>query len=174
MVEHWTFSLFFCVAELWGSVVISVLFWTLANDVCTVADAKTIYPLMGIAANIALVVAGNYMKWVNRSLVGGSVAASLQVRHRCPCIQNLRSSFLCQMAKATPSPKSAWKLLRTCTLVTSFFLKQPRWQFMRGRPCLCVSQVLVGTVFVLSGVMMAAKLYIDRSVQPEDVRLLAT
>ena len=79
VVEHWTFSLFFCIAELWGSVVISVLFWTLANDVCTVADAKTIYPLMGIAANIALVVAGNYMKWVNRSLTGGSLAVSLQV-----------------------------------------------------------------------------------------------
>ena len=27
MVGHWTYSLFFCMAELWGSVVISVLFW---------------------------------------------------------------------------------------------------------------------------------------------------
>ena len=66
-------------AELWGSVVISVLFWTLANDVCTVADAKTIYALMGIAANMALVVSGNYMKWVNRSLAGGSLQLSLQL-----------------------------------------------------------------------------------------------
>lgn len=40
VVEHWTFSLFFCVAELWGAVVISVLFWTHANDVCTVEEAK--------------------------------------------------------------------------------------------------------------------------------------
>ena len=32
VVENWTFSLFFCVAELWGAVVISVLFWTLANE----------------------------------------------------------------------------------------------------------------------------------------------
>ncbi len=47
VIEHWTFSLFFCIAELWGSVVISVLFWTLANDVCTVADAKIIYPSLG-------------------------------------------------------------------------------------------------------------------------------
>jgi ATP:ADP antiporter, AAA family len=47
VIEHWTFSLFFCIAELWGAVVISVLFWTLANDVCTVADAKIIYPSLG-------------------------------------------------------------------------------------------------------------------------------
>lgn len=33
VIENWTFSLFFCGAELWGSVVISVLFWSLANEV---------------------------------------------------------------------------------------------------------------------------------------------
>lgn len=27
IVENWTFSTFFCVAELWGAVVISILFW---------------------------------------------------------------------------------------------------------------------------------------------------
>jgi len=68
MIENWVFSLFFCAGELWGGVVISVLFWTLANEVCSVSDAKTIYPLMGIAANIALVVAGNYMKFINNTL----------------------------------------------------------------------------------------------------------
>lgn len=55
MVEYWSFSLFFCLAELWGSVVISVLFWGLANEVCSVSEARAVYPLMGIAANVALV-----------------------------------------------------------------------------------------------------------------------
>ncbi len=67
-MENWTYSLFFLVAELWGAVVISVLFWTLANEVCTVKEAKTIYPLMGIAANVALVAAGNFMKLVSKGL----------------------------------------------------------------------------------------------------------
>ena len=66
MGEHWTYSLFFCLAELWGAVVISVLSWSLANEVCTVDEAKTVYPLVGIAANCALVLAGNVMKYVNR------------------------------------------------------------------------------------------------------------
>lgn len=69
MFEMWTYSLFFCSAELWGAVVISVLAWTLANELCTVPEAKTVYPLVGIAANVALVVAGNFMKFVNRNLV---------------------------------------------------------------------------------------------------------
>ena len=68
MVEYWTYALFFCVAELWGPIVISVLFWTLANEVCTVQDARTIYPLMGIAANIALVVAGVFIKHVTAAV----------------------------------------------------------------------------------------------------------
>ena len=69
MFEVWTYSLFFCSAELWGAVVISVLAWSLANEVCTVPEAKTVYPLVGIAANVALVVAGNFMKLVNKTLV---------------------------------------------------------------------------------------------------------
>lgn len=40
VIEYWTFSLFYCASELWGSVVISVLFWSLANEVCTVGEAK--------------------------------------------------------------------------------------------------------------------------------------
>lgn len=72
VVENWTFSLFFCTAELWGSVVIAVLFWTLANDVCTVKEAKTVYPMMGISANIALVVAGNFMKYMSATVLNGA------------------------------------------------------------------------------------------------------
>jgi len=76
IVENWTFSTFFCVAELWGAVVISILFWSLANDVCTVDEAKTIYPLMGISANVALVMAGNFIKYVNSAFTGGSLQLS--------------------------------------------------------------------------------------------------
>jgi len=75
VVEHWTFSLFYCAAELWGSVVISVLFWSLANEVCTVSEAKTVYPLMGIAANVALVLSGSFVKYVNGSLATSTQAS---------------------------------------------------------------------------------------------------
>ncbi|KAL4419151.1 hypothetical protein ABPG77_009127 [Micractinium sp. CCAP 211/92] len=80
VIEYWTFSLFYCASELWGSVVISVLFWSLANEVCTIDEAKTVYPLMGIAANVALVLAGSWVKFVNSNLVpaaGGSTQAML-------------------------------------------------------------------------------------------------
>lgn len=96
MVEYWTYALFFCVAELWGPIVISVLFWTLANEVCTVQDARTIYPLMGIAANIALVVAGVFIKHVTAAVPQARVTSLAS-----HCVQFKVSS--CDQAAVHPS-----------------------------------------------------------------------
>ena len=99
-MENWTYSLFFLVAELWGAVVISVLFWTLANEVCTVKEAKTIYPLMGIAANVALVAAGNFMKLVSRGL---AVSAFLSCT---PCTVVYRIHPFCHPDVVCELPKA--------------------------------------------------------------------
>jgi len=64
MIRLWTFSLFYLMAELWGSVVLSLLFWSFANQVCSVAEAKKFYPLFGMFANVALVVSGNFVTYV--------------------------------------------------------------------------------------------------------------
>lgn len=34
ILRNWTYCLFYVMAELWGSVVVSVLFWGFANQVC--------------------------------------------------------------------------------------------------------------------------------------------
>lgn len=34
ILRNWTFCLFYVMAELWGSVVVSLLFWGFANQVC--------------------------------------------------------------------------------------------------------------------------------------------
>lgn len=40
IVRNWSFALFYVAAELWGSVVASLLFWGFANEVTTVEEAK--------------------------------------------------------------------------------------------------------------------------------------
>jgi AAA family ATP:ADP antiporter len=52
---------------------------SLANDVCTVDEAKSVYPFMAIGANIALVIAGTYIRWVNAVLPAGSQLLGLRV-----------------------------------------------------------------------------------------------
>ncbi|MBI5346216.1 MAG: NTP/NDP exchange transporter [Chlamydiae bacterium] len=56
--RNWTFSLFYILAELWGSVVLSLLFWSFANDIMKVMEAKRFYSLLGLGANLALMVSG--------------------------------------------------------------------------------------------------------------------
>lgn len=49
-------------AELWGSVVVSVLFWGFANQITTVKEAEDFYPLFGLGANVALIFSGRAVK----------------------------------------------------------------------------------------------------------------
>ena len=62
ILRNWTFCMFYVAAELWGSVVVSVLFWGFANSVTTVDEAERFYPLFGLMANIALIVSGQTVR----------------------------------------------------------------------------------------------------------------
>eukprot|EP00958_Prasinococcus_capsulatus_P029369 scaffold7396_cov387-Prasinococcus_capsulatus_cf.AAC.2 len=81
VVRNWTFSLYYVFAELWGDVVISLLFWGLANETCTRKEANTLYPLFGLGANIAVVFAGILMKALGSGAIfaGSSFAEQLVI-----------------------------------------------------------------------------------------------
>ena len=40
IIRNWSFAVFYVMAEMWGSVVASLLFWGFANEVTTVTEAK--------------------------------------------------------------------------------------------------------------------------------------
>lgn len=62
--RNWTYSLFYIFAELWGSFVLSLLFWGFANDTTRVTEAKRFYALFGLGANFALMAAGPTAKYI--------------------------------------------------------------------------------------------------------------
>lgn len=66
IVRNWSFAVFYVMAEMWGSVVASLLFWSFANEVTTVDEAKKYYPLFGLGANVALIFSGQYVRFVSR------------------------------------------------------------------------------------------------------------
>lgn len=65
ILQNWSFAVFYVMAEMWGSVVASLLFWGFANEVTTVDEAKKYYPLFGLFANVALIFSGQYVRWVS-------------------------------------------------------------------------------------------------------------
>lgn len=66
IIRNWSYVVFYVMAEMWGSVVASLLFWGFANEVTTVDEAKKYYPLFGMGANVALIFSGQYVKWVSK------------------------------------------------------------------------------------------------------------
>lgn len=54
----WTYSLFYVLSELWGSVMVSLLFWQFANDIVRPGEAKRFYPMFVLLGNIALILSG--------------------------------------------------------------------------------------------------------------------
>ena len=64
IVRNWSFSIFYVIAELWGSAMISLLFWQFANDITKVKDAKRIYPLFLVGANVAMLFSGPLISYL--------------------------------------------------------------------------------------------------------------
>jgi ATP:ADP antiporter, AAA family len=56
--RNWTYSLFYILSELWGSAVLSLMFWGFANEISRINEAKRFYTLLGLGANIALLMSG--------------------------------------------------------------------------------------------------------------------
>ncbi|MDR0677805.1 MAG: NTP/NDP exchange transporter [Holosporaceae bacterium] len=61
-ISGWTFSSFYVMAELWGSAMVSLMFWRFANDVTSLKESKRFYAMFGFIANVALLISGATLK----------------------------------------------------------------------------------------------------------------
>ena len=97
ILRYWSFSLFYLMAEMWGSVVVSLLFWGFANTVTTVDEAKKYYPLFGMGANIALIFSGQYVRLVSMLRAAAAPAVTSTATAIC-AFRSSRSD--CRLATA--------------------------------------------------------------------------
>jgi AAA family ATP:ADP antiporter len=51
-------------AELWGSAMVSLMFWRFANDVTSLTQSKRFYSMFGLVGNLALVASGMFLQSV--------------------------------------------------------------------------------------------------------------
>jgi ATP:ADP antiporter, AAA family len=56
--RNWTFTAFYVMAEMWSTIIMTVLCWGFVNEVTTVKDAKRFYGLLGIGINFSGIAAG--------------------------------------------------------------------------------------------------------------------
>lgn len=58
IIGKWSYASFYVMAELWGSVMMSLLFWQFANSTTKTEEAKRFYSMFGMLGNIGLLIAG--------------------------------------------------------------------------------------------------------------------
>ncbi len=76
MFENWTLTLLYIMSELWGSVMLSLMFWQFANQITPVMQAKRFYSFFGLLGQIGMWAASEiaqYIAHVNKSQVVGGV-----------------------------------------------------------------------------------------------------
>jgi len=107
MVRNWLFTAFYCVSELWGDILLSLLFWGLANETTSIEDAPLLYPLFGIGANIAQTCAGRSLRLISE-VSGSFLTYSQQIQLTvglCVCmgvgIAGVHS-FICRTFEKNP------------------------------------------------------------------------
>jgi len=59
----WIYVSFYIMAEMWGSAVLSLLFWQFANKICSTEEAKRFYPIMIFFANLSMIISGSVVKY---------------------------------------------------------------------------------------------------------------
>ncbi len=75
--RNWIPSLFFVVTELWGSVVIFLLFWGFVNQVNTFGEAKRFYNLFIAGGDMAQMLTGPTVYYFTRKFIGSNFIFAL-------------------------------------------------------------------------------------------------
>lgn len=72
MIQHWPATLFYIMSELSGTVILTLLFWQLANDIYSVKEAKKTYASFGLIGQLGLVLAGVVQNSISSYFVDNS------------------------------------------------------------------------------------------------------
>lgn len=77
--RNWIQSLIFIIAELWGSVVILLLFWGFANQITTIDEAKKSYTIYIAAGDLAAFLTGPIIHLITMKLSPTNFTLTIQI-----------------------------------------------------------------------------------------------
>ena len=58
MLQYWSFTLFYVMSELWGNIILFMLFWGFANQITNFEEATRFYGIFGIGINLSGIFSG--------------------------------------------------------------------------------------------------------------------
>lgn len=85
LVGNWTYTLFYILSELWGSAVLSLLFWQFANAITPVKEARRFYGMFGFLGNFGLLLSGpaiiSVSQWIHEKGLSRIEATGLMLQY---------------------------------------------------------------------------------------------
>ena len=67
VIGYWGYSLFYIFSELWGALVLSLLFWQFANHITTVEQSRRFYMLLGMFNGVGTILSGIFVTFYESS-----------------------------------------------------------------------------------------------------------
>ncbi len=68
IAAYWSYSLFYVLAEIWGSAMIALMFWQFANQIVRMKESKRFYGLFVVIGNVALILSGFVVSFCSESI----------------------------------------------------------------------------------------------------------
>jgi AAA family ATP:ADP antiporter len=68
LYAYWAYSLFYVLAEIWGSAMIALMFWQFANHVVRMTESKRFYGLFAVIGNVALILSGQVVAFCSKNI----------------------------------------------------------------------------------------------------------
>ena len=66
-LTNWSYTLFYVISEMWGTIAISSLFWQFANEVTKKNEVKRFYGLYALIANIGVILSGGILGTMSKA-----------------------------------------------------------------------------------------------------------
>ncbi|CAM0116803.1 Npt1/Npt2 family nucleotide transporter [Rhabdochlamydiaceae symbiont of Dictyostelium giganteum] len=77
IIRNWTYTAFYVMAELWGTTIMTVLFWGFANEILDVKAAKRFYVLILIGGNLSAIFAGSLSTTVSSLATSWALSSNI-------------------------------------------------------------------------------------------------
>lgn len=65
IINNWISALFYALSTIWGSTIVTLLFWLTANNYVKKENATIVYPLFGVLSNFSLIICGTITKYLS-------------------------------------------------------------------------------------------------------------
>lgn len=79
VIRYWMDSLFFLMAELWGGVVIGLLFWGFANRISTFNEASRFYTLLSAGGHVGVIASGPIIWYYSNAFLAHEFHYTVQI-----------------------------------------------------------------------------------------------